>query len=104
MTAQKGALAKNSYELVTVIMRQVDYNELHARKIPIEVQVSLAIQHYLKLIREGRWVGNSTMSPLLEGKVKTVSCALAKQVCDDLRDIPGRFDLHTLEAVRLYLL
>jgi len=104
MTAQQRALPKNCYELVTVIMRKADYDQLHNRKLPMEVQVSLAIQHYLKLIREGRWMGDNVMSPLMEGKVKSVSCALSKQLCDQLRDVPGRFDLHTLQAVRLYLL
>jgi len=31
-------------------------------------------------------------------------CALPKILCDQIRELRGRFDLHTLEAVKLYLL
>lgn len=101
---ESSALAKNAYELVTVIMRKKDFDQFIARKLPMEVQVSLALQHYLKLVREGRWMGDNGSSPVWKGKVVSVSCALAKHLCDELRDVPGRFDLHTLQAVRLYLL
>jgi hypothetical protein len=105
MTAkQQPVNGKTSYELVTVIMRQADYDQLDKRRLPMDVQVSLALQHYLKLIQEGKWLAESANFTLLDCKWKSVQCALSKQLCDQVRGLMGRFDFHTLQAVRLYLL
>jgi hypothetical protein len=95
---------KTSYELVTVIMRQADYARLDERRLPMDVQISLALQHYLQLIREGKWLAESANSQVPDGEWKSVRCALSKQLCEQVRGLMGRFDFHTLQAVRLYLL
>lgn len=95
---------KVSYELVTVVVRQVDFDQLYERKLPMDVQVSLALEHYLKLIREGRWLPESVNSSFHDGKFRSIRCAVSKQLCDQIKGLMGRFDLHTLQAVRLYLL
>jgi len=101
---QKHVNITASYELVTVMMRQIDYSQLTSRGLPMDVQVSLALQHYLLLVEEGRWLADSAALNPPPGKWKSVRCAIARQICDQLRGLPGRFDLHALQAVRLYLL
>ena len=103
-TKQEPLNSKTSYELVTVIMRQADYDQLNGRKIPMDVQISLALRHYLQLIQEGRWPAVNVNFTLLDGKWQSVRCAISKQLCRQVKGLTGRFDLHTLHAVRLYLL
>jgi len=101
---QKHVNVTASYELVTVMMRQIDYFQLTNRGLPMDVQISLALQHYLRLIQEGRWLSDSAALNPPPGKWKSVHCAIDKQLCDQVRGLRGRFDLHALQAVRLYLL
>lgn len=91
-------------EIITVLVRLEDYDALKRDGGPRPDQIVLALRHYLKLLRENRWNARMSVFCNAGGRVKTFSCAIPKALRDEIRDLGGRFDAHTLEAVRLYLL
>lgn len=91
-------------EIITVLVRVEDYKVLKKDGGPRPDQISLALRHYLQLIRETKWKPEMNTFRNAGGRVKTFRCAIPKALRDEIRDLGGRFDAHTLEAVRLYLL
>jgi hypothetical protein len=91
-------------EIITVLVRVEDYKVLKKEGGPRPDQISLALRHYLQLIRETKWKPEMNSFRNAGGRVRTFRCAIPKMLRDEIRDLGGRFDAHTLEAVRLYLL
>jgi len=92
-----------SLEIVTALVRKADYTELKKSGVPVPHQVAMALWQYLRLIEETKLIPGAIDSKLLNSSVTTFSCALPRDLCDRIRSFPGRFDLHVLEAVRLWL-
>jgi hypothetical protein len=88
-----------SYEIVTVLVRKTDYAELKRSGVPAGEQVAMALRHYLTLMEETQLVPQ-----IFNGDVTTFRCSLPKELCDRLRSLGGRLDLHVMEAVRIWLL
>ncbi len=91
-------------EIITVLVRVEDYNTLKKEGGPRPDQVFLALRHYLQLLRDGKWKPEMSDFCHAGGRVKTFRCAIPKVLRDEIRYLGGRFDAHTLEAVRLFLL
>ncbi|MBI5248249.1 MAG: hypothetical protein HY912_02030 [Desulfomonile tiedjei] len=91
-------------EIVTVLVRLEDYDLLKRDGGPRPDQITLALRHYLKLVKDDKWKPEMTVFCHPGGRVKTFRCAIPKLLGDEIRDLGGRFDAHTLQAVRLFLL
>ncbi len=92
------------YEIVNVLMRRQDYQSLRKLGGPRPDQISLALRHYLKLIAETKW--RPEMNSLEQGELRlaTFQCPVSKELWREIRDLGGRADSHTVEAMRLWLL
>jgi len=91
-------------ELVTVVLRKEDYAELKKIGGPRSDQVHMALRHYLSFIGEGRNLPAVDGPRCFRGNVINFQCSLQKDLCEDIRRLGGRFDSHTIEAFRLFLL
>jgi hypothetical protein len=103
-----GTAARVSYrigrpEIVTVVIRREDYAKLKHTGGPRPDQICMALRHYLKILVETEWrpAGNGQQGKTQD--VTTFQCGVPKDVCDEIRSLPGRFDTHTMEAMRLFL-
>ncbi len=95
--------ANGQYEMITVLVRQEDYVVLKEEGGPRPDQITMALHHYLALIKEARWRPEMSNHPMYLGKSMTFKCAVAKSLYEEIRALGGRLDHHTLEAVRLFL-
>jgi hypothetical protein len=93
----------SSFEIVTVLVRKADYVELKKSGVPGPDQIALALWHYLRLIEETQLITAANGSGTFNGSVTTFRCALPRELCDRVKSLAGRFDLHIMEAVRLWL-
>ena len=91
------------YVLVTVLMRREDYEILKKRGGPRPDQISMALRHYLKLISETKWHPEMSGEGYSAG-LATFQCPVSKDLWAEIRNLRGRVDSHTLEAIRLWLL
>jgi hypothetical protein len=91
-------------EMVTIALTQDDYDELKRAGGPRPDQIHMALQHYLKMLKETNWRPTTNGIERMYSTCTIFQCAVQKELCDEIRDLGGRFDAHTVEAVRLYLL
>jgi hypothetical protein len=92
------------HEIVNVLVRQKDYLRLKELGGPRPDQISLALQHYLKVIESREVLPKMDEADRGLGLVTTFRCSISKDIWDELRNLGGRLDSHTVEAVRLFLL
>lgn len=92
-----------SFEIVTALVRKVDYAELNKSGVHRTDQIALALWHYLRLIEDTQLIPGTNGSGTFNGSVTTFRCALPRELCDRVKSLAGRFDLHIMEAVRLWL-
>jgi hypothetical protein len=91
-------------ELVSVTVTKEDYAKLKATGGPHPDQISMALRYYLdKVNKTSRHLHVSDLG-WNRGPVTTFPCALPKSLLDDVRNLEGRFDSHTIEAVKRYIL
>ncbi len=92
------------HEIVNVLMRRQDYESLRKLGGPRPDQISMAFRHYLKLIAETKW--RPEMSNAAQGTMSlaTYQCPISKDLWKEIRNLGGRVDHHTIEAIRLFLL
>ena len=67
-------------------------------------QISMALRHYLKLIAETKWRPEMSDAANRARRFATFQCTVSKDLWDDIRNLGGRVDSHTVEAIRLFLL
>lgn len=91
-------------EICTVVLRLEDYAELKKVGGPRTDQIHMALQYYLRMIKDGRGSPAPRGKNLFRGNVVNFQCALSKDLCREVRQLGGRFDSHTIEAIRLFLL
>ncbi len=65
-------------------------------------QISMALRHYLKLIAEKKGHPEMIDTANKTRGFTTFQCAISKDLWDDIRNLGGRIDSHTVEAVRLF--
>jgi hypothetical protein len=92
------------FEMVTIAITQEDYDELKKSGGPRADQIHMALRHYLKMLNETGWRPMSNGIERMYSTCTIFQCAVQKALCDEIRDLGGRFDTHTMEAVRLFLL
>lgn len=92
-----------SHEIVTVLVRKADYAELKKSGVPGPNQIVMALWHYLRLIEDTELIPGTNGPEIFNGAVTTLRCALPRELCDRVKSLAGRFDLHIMEAVRLWL-
>jgi hypothetical protein len=91
-------------ELVTITVTKEDFRKLKADGALRTDQVRVALRRYLHIkekARRGAHIGADGWS---RGPVVSFSCAMPKTLTDQIRSLGGRFDSHTIEAVRLFFL
>ena len=86
------------------LMRREDYETLKKREGPRPDQISMALRHYLKLISETRWYPEMSAEGYSGMRLATFQCPVSKDLWAEIRNLRGRVDSHTLEAIRLWLL
>ncbi len=94
----------NKHVIINVLMRQEDFQSLKKRGGPQHYHISMALRHYLKLIAETKWRPEISDTMDRARGFSTFQCAISKDLWDDIRNLGGRVDAHTVEAVRLFLL
>lgn len=92
-----------SFEIVTVLVRKADFAELKKSGVPGPDQIVMALWHYFRLIEETELIPGANGPEIFSGAVTTFRCALPRELCDRVKSLAGRFDLHIMEAVRLWL-
>jgi hypothetical protein len=92
-----------SLEIVTALVRKIDYAAMKKSGVPYPDQIAMALWHYLRLIEETKLIPGASGSGTFNGSVTTFRCALPRELCDRVKSLAGRFDLHIMEAVRLWL-
>jgi hypothetical protein len=91
-------------EMVTIAITQEDYDELKKLGGPRADQIHMALRHYLKMLNETGWRPTPNGIERMYSTCTIFQCAVQKDLCDEIRDLGGRFDAHTMEAVRMFLL
>ena len=91
------------YEIVTVLALRDDYAKLKKKGGPLGSQIAMAMRHYLNKmpgIKAGSEMPSSqqNMAP-----VTTFQCGVPKNLCGDMRNLGGRFDFHTIDAIHLFV-
>jgi hypothetical protein len=101
-TTQKARVHR--HEIINVLMRRQDYESLRNLGGPRPDQISMALRHYLKLIAETKWLPEMSNGAKETLRLATYQCPVSKDLWKEIRDLGGRVDNHTMEAVRLFLL
>ncbi len=91
------------YEVINVLMRRQDYESLRKLGGPRPDQISMAFRHYLKLIAETKWRPEMSKTNGAS-RLATYQCPISKDLWREIRNLGGRVDSHTVEAIRLFLL
>lgn len=92
------------YEIINVLMRRQDYESLRKLGGPRADQISMAFRHYLKLIAETKWLPEMSNTAYGASRLATYQCPVSKDLWREIRNLGGRVDSHTVEAIRLFLL
>ncbi len=95
--------ASTKREIVTITVTQADYDVLRAAGGPDPDDLTMALNYYVDLLRETDWRPQDISFGWSRGPVVHFLTAIPKNVADEIRSLPGRFDGHTIEAVRLFL-
>lgn len=90
-------------EIVTVTVRRADYFALKDAGGPYPDEIAEALKYYVDLVRETDWRPRGISFGWSRGPVVHFLTAIPKNIADQVRSLPGRFDGHTIEAVRMFL-
>jgi len=91
-------------EIVTVTLTQEDYEKLKAAGSPLQAHVDRALLNYLRAIHQTSIHPQVDDSGWQRGPVTSFLCAIPKNLSEQMRNLSGRFDSHTIQAFRIYLL
>ncbi len=89
-------------EIVHVTVAREDYEMLKAVGGPITDYIGMALNHYVHVLKKVTSLPDGKSWGWRRGPVISFPCALPKDLLDEVRDLPGRFDGHAMEAVRLF--
>ena len=92
----------NRRELVTVTVTEEDFGKLKAAGGPRPSQICAALNRYLHVMSETGRRSQTNLQGWFRGPVVSFPCALPKSLSDEIRNLAGRFDSHTIDAVRLF--
>ena len=94
--------ASTRRELVTVAVSQADYDALKAIGGPHPDDITTALKNYVDLVRKTGWYPEDINFGWGRGPVIHFLTAIPKDLAEEIRNLPGRFDGHTIEAVRIF--
>lgn len=89
-------------ELVSVTVTKEDYERLKAAGCLHSDYVVPALWYYVKLIRETSWRPQANSFGWGRSAVVSFPCAIPIDLLDEIRNLPRRFDGHTIEAMHLF--
>jgi len=89
-------------ELVTITVTQQDYADLKAAGGPDPDDIISALGHYVNLMNQTDWRPLRNSFGWSRGPVAHFLIAIPKGLAAQIRDLPGCFDGHTIEAVRVF--
>jgi hypothetical protein len=101
--AHHGKARSAKYEIVTVLARRDDYDELKKKGGPLGSQIAIAMRHYLNQMQGVKGGTEMPSSRQDMGLVTTFQCGIPKSVCGEMRNLGGRFDFHTIDAIHLFV-
>jgi len=81
-----------------------DYARLKATGSLHPDLIQMALRRYVYLIRENGWRPRQTSFGWNRGRVVHFPTAIPKGLADEIRNLSGRFDGHTIEAINLLLM
>lgn len=99
--SRSGASTKR--EILTITVTSADYAALKAAGGPNPDHITTALKYYVDLVRETDWRPQDISFGWSRGPVVHFLTAIPKNVADEIRRLPGRFDGHTIEAVRIFI-
>lgn len=88
-------------ELVNVTVVKEDYEKLKALGGDNTDHVVAALTHYLHALKNTAFRRDPECLGWNRGPVVNFPCGVPKDIANQIRNLPGRFDEHTIEAVRL---
>jgi hypothetical protein len=89
-------------ELVTVTVAEEDFRRLKASESLLADQLGMALRRYLHIIQNAAGRVQMNRHGWARGPVVSFPCAISKTLTDEIRNLGGRFDSHTIEAVGLF--
>jgi hypothetical protein len=101
--AHHGKARSAKYEIVTVLARRDDYDELKKKGGPLGSQIAIAMRHYLSQMQGVKGGSEMPSSRQDMGLVTTFQCGIPKSLCGEMRNLGGRFDFHTIDAIHLFV-
>lgn len=91
-------------ELVTITVTEEDFLRLKASGRCWQDQLGVALRRYLHIKENSRHHVQLKAHGWARGPVVSFPSAIPKVITDGIRNLGGRFDNHTIEAVRVFLL
>jgi len=91
-------------ELVTMTVAEEDFRRLKASGGLLADQLGAALHRYLHIKENAARRAQRNGHGWARGPVVSFPCAIPKTLTDDIRNLGGRFDSHTIEAVRIFFL
>jgi hypothetical protein len=102
MERDRGACGRS--EIVTIAVTKEDHIRLTAAGASYSNEISSALRYYLHAVKHGDYIQQLERSHgWARGPVVSFKLPLPKDLVDEVRSLKGRFDGHTLEAVRLLM-
>jgi hypothetical protein len=104
MARDRGACGRS--EIVTIAVTKEDHMRLRltAAGASYSNEISSALRYYLHAVKHGGYIQQIERSHgWARGPVISFKLPLPKDLVDEVRSLRGRFDGHTLEAVRLLM-
>lgn len=89
-------------ELVSITVTKEDYERLKASGGLHSDYVVPALWYYLKLMRETSWRPQANSFGWGRSPVVSFPCAIPVDLLEEMRNLPRRFDGHTIEAIHLF--
>jgi hypothetical protein len=91
-------------ELVTITVTEEDFLRLKASGGLWQDQLGVALRRYLHIKETPRRRVQTNTHGWTRGPVVSFPAAIPKVITDRIRNLGGRFDNHTIEAVRVFFL
>jgi hypothetical protein len=89
-------------ELVTVTVTEEDFRRLKTSGGLLADRLGMALRRYLHIKESAAGRAQMNRHGWARGPVVSFPCAISKTLTDKIRNLGGRFDSHTIEAVGLF--
>jgi hypothetical protein len=87
-------------ELVNITVVKEDFEKLKALGGFNTDYMAMALTHYVHVLKNTTFPRDPASLGWRRGSVVSFPCGIPKDIADEVRNFPGRFDEHTIEAVR----